>query len=237
VQALLSEIKLSGSGLVDSATAVRSGRLLRAGRIVQGQLGGSERALRVEAAVVGVEAGGGGRLAPVQVQDELARLFDMEKTLAFGLYRSMGIELTIAERERVAHHATENIDALLEFGWGLRAEDAGQVAQAAEHFRAATRLDPGFQDARQHATDDQALADAADVSTDQLAWAAVEESYPALHGPPLLLEGFRPPGTLMLGLDGVRVLLPDPILRSPGSEMLGLDGVTVPATLVIVIGH
>ncbi len=237
VQALLGEIKLSASGLVDPATAVRGGRLLRAERVVQGQLGGDERSLRIAAAVVPVVRGRGAPPPPIEVRDRLAGLFEMEKTLALGVYRSLGIELTVAERERVTHHATENIEALLEFGWGLQAEDAGQPAQAAEHFRRAWQLDPGFLDARQHATSDDALVEAASLTPNRLAQGARAEMPLTVLGPPLLLGGFRPRGTATLGLDPLRVLLPDPILRNPGAELLGLDGVTAPATLVIVIGH
>jgi len=235
VQALLNEIKLSGSGLVDPATAVRGGRLLRAGRIVQGQVGGSEQALRVAAAVVRADTLPG-KAAPIEVQDQLSRLFAMEKTLALGLYRSMGIELTVAERERVTHHATENVDALLEFGWGLQAEDEGDPGRAAEHFERAARFDPAFVDARRHGTNDRAIAAALPLTPQRLAQAGVTEIYPGVPAPPLL-EGVRPPGASTLGLDPLLVLLPDPIVRSPGSEMLGLDGVSVPATLIIVIGR
>lgn len=235
VQALLGEIKLSASGLVDPATAVRGGRLLRAGRIVQGQVAGSAQALRVVAAVVRADTLGR-RATPVEAQDQLARLFAMEKTLVLGLYRSMGIELTVAERERVTQHATENVDALLEFGWGLQAEDEGDPARAAQHFDRAAQFDPAFVDARRHGANDRAIAAALPLTPQRLAQAGVGEIYPGVPAPPLL-EGVRPQGASTLGLDPLLVLLPDPIVRSPGAEMLGLDGVTIPATLIIVIGR
>lgn len=239
VQALIAEIKLSGSGLVDSSTAVRSGRLLRASRIVQGQVGGTEQALRIAAAVTGVGGDAGRRRSPVQVQDALARLFDMEKAVALRLYGAMGIQLTVAERERVSRRATENLDALLEFGWGLEAEDAGQYGEAARRFARAAQLDPNFAEARRHAQEDGALAAAAGLSTDALARLAVGEA-PALAraavpAPPLMQAGFRPQAISTLGLDAIRTLLPDPIFRSGGPEVLGLDGVAAPATLVITI--
>ena len=55
IQALLDEMALQRSGQTDSSTGVQAGRLLRAGRIVQGsilQIGGSQ--VRVDAAVVDV---------------------------------------------------------------------------------------------------------------------------------------------------------------------------------------
>ncbi len=235
IQALLGEAKLSGSGLVDSATAVRSGRLLRAGRIVQGQLAGSEQALRILAAVTPVGGRVSGPRQPLELDDPLSRLFDMEKTLALRIYTSLGIELTVAERERVSHRATQNINALLEFGWGLEAEDAGNNTVAAEHFRRAAQLDPSFAAAAQHARDDEALADAAAMTPAQLAQQGETELRPAFPSPARLDPGLQPQAISTLGLDAVRVLLPDPILRNPGSEVLGLDGVVAPATLIIVI--
>ncbi len=235
IQALLSEAKLSASGLVDSATAVRSGRLLRAGRIVQGQVAGNEQALRIAADVVRVGGPDQGQLAQVQAQDALSRLFDAEKTVALGLYRSMGIELTVAERERVTQHATENIQALLEFGWGLEAEDAGRYAEAAEHYRRALRLDSHFKAAAQHAVLVDALAQASGTSTTELAQLAAAELYPTVPRPPLLQDEFRSQAISTLGLDAIRVLLPDPIFRNSGSEVLGLEGVAAPATLIVLV--
>src|SRR5689334_4278291 len=84
IQALLDELALQQSGRTDSATNVRAGRLLRAGRVVQGsilQLGGSQ--LRVEAAVLDVptaEVRGAAR-----AEAEVDRLFDLEKRIALGL--------------------------------------------------------------------------------------------------------------------------------------------------------
>lgn len=232
VQALVNEIKLSGSGLVDPATAVRGGRLLRAGRVVQGQVGGTDRALRIAAAVVRADTVAAEKAAPIELQDELDRLFAMEKSLALGLYQAMGVQLTVAERERVAHRATQNVEALLEFGWGLQAEDEGDPVRAADHFERAAQFDPGFVEARRWAAGERTLAAA--VSTGRLARAAGAELHPGVPGPSLM-DGFRTQGTATLGLDPVLVLLPDPILRSPSSEFLGLDAVAVPATLILII--
>ncbi len=234
VQALVNEIRLSGSGLVDPATAVRGGRLLRAGRVVQGQVGGTDQALRIAAAVVRADTVAVEKAAPIELQDELGRLFAMEKALALGLYQAMGVQLTVAERERVAHQATQNVEALLEFGWGLVAEEEGDPGGAADHFQRAAQFDPGFVEARRLAAGERALAGAAAVSTGRRARAAGAELRPGVPGPSLM-DGFRSQGTATLGLDPVLVLLPDPILRSPGSEFLGLDAVAVPATLILII--
>ncbi len=241
VQALLDEMKLSETGLVDSATAVRSGHLLRASRVVDGQIAGSSDALRIAAAVIGVGGNVAG-VSPVEVQDPVARLFDMEKQVALGLYSSMGIELTPAERERVEHRATQNLQALLEFGWGLEAEDAGRFAEAARHFHRAKALDPGFTQAGEAAQQADEQSAAAALSTDQLAAAASGELRVARFPTPSLVDRDIRTGAIsvvglyrIVGLDPVTVLLPDPIARNPGSELLGFDGLAAPARAIVIV--
>jgi len=119
---LLDEVALGQSGLVDATTAARGGRLLGAGRVVRGQVSGSEARLRLEAAVVRV--GAAGQPGTVSQEDAGARLFEMEKALAFQIYEEMGVSLTQAERERVGRRYTENLQALLGLaGWRLAAVD------------------------------------------------------------------------------------------------------------------
>src|SRR5690606_30460110 len=121
VQALIDEIQLAEAGLVDPATAARGGRLLGAGRIIQGSVGGTEQDLQLTAAVVGVTTGEP-QVESGRGPSPLARFFDAEKALALDIYRVLGIELTPAERERVNRRPTENVRALLLFGLGLEAE-------------------------------------------------------------------------------------------------------------------
>ena len=175
VQALLDELRLAEQGLVDPATAARSGRLLGAGRVVQGAIAGDTAALRLNAAVVGLGAGWDGRAAPVAVQDRLRRLLDLQKQLALGVYRALGIELTPAERERVERRPTENLQALLAYGLGLEAEERGEFAQAAAAYGRAAQLDGGFRLARQRRADATQAALAAATSTDALAARAEAE--------------------------------------------------------------
>lgn len=167
VQALLDEIQLAEEGLVDPATAARGGRLLGAGRIVQGSVGGTEQDLQLTAAVVGVTTGEP-QVESAQGSSPLARFFDAEKALALDLYRVLGIELTPAERERVNRRPTENVRALLLFGLGLEAEDIGNYQLAYNHFSQAATLDPSFTIARDRAAQAKLAADAAATSTTAL---------------------------------------------------------------------
>lgn len=148
IQALLAEIALGRTGRVDPATAARAGRILSAGRIIQGRVEGAADALRLEAYAVPVaRAVVSGD--PVRSSGALGTLFDMEKELALGLYEAMGIQLTAAERERVLRRPTANVQALLAFGLGLEASDGFRFREALGHLEAALAADPDFELARE----------------------------------------------------------------------------------------
>jgi tetratricopeptide (TPR) repeat protein len=213
VQALLDEVALGQTGMVDSATAARAGRLLRAERLVQGRIGeGAADALRLEALLVS-SVSGPGNSAPLAREAALARLLDAEKELALAIYAALGVELTAAERERVSRRMTENVQALLVFGLALEAQDAGDFREAAAQFRRAAELDPAFAAAVQGAEE----AEAAAMATEELAAAALEEI-----GPPFL------------ELAEIAAL---PLGRDPTSEALGSEGFDRPRTTIDIIIH
>ena len=169
VQMLLDEMALGESRWVDPSTAARSGHLLGARNIVQGQIEGGLERLALDAAVVTVTDPETGERRPLTVSDQGEELFAMETELALGIYESLGVSLTPEERERVTRRPTESIQALLAYGRGLEAVDEGNFAQAAEHFREAASLDPDFEEATEQAEEAEAEARVADASTDELA--------------------------------------------------------------------
>jgi TolB-like protein len=195
VQLLLDEARLADEGLVDPSTAVRSGRMLGAQRIIQGRIGGVEEAVELQAAVVNVLEAPDRRVDPVAEQDAVRHLFDMQKRLVLGLLPSLGVELTPAERARIARRPTENLQALLHYGMGLEAEDRGAYLDAAGYFGHAAALDAGFDLARSRAEAAARTAGAAAATTTELTqqafeavatteaeWAAVEELVPVAGG-------------------------------------------------------
>ena len=219
VQALLDELKLAQSGRVDTTTAARTGRLLGAGRIVQGRVEGGEASLSLQAAVLRVP-GEATRMNPLREQDQLARLFDLEKRLALGIYERVGIQLTDAERQRVLQQATTNVQALLALGFGLEAQDAGRYDEAAQHFARAVQLDPRFRLAARKLLQAEAQARAAALT-------------PALRAQLGFIE-FE----ALRRADVFRALeqfVPDPAVRDPAAEVLGTEGTTRRGTIDIVI--
>lgn len=216
VQALVDEMSLAESGMVDPGTAARGGRLLGAGRIVQGQIQGDQSRLRMEAAVVDV-ARADREMAPVAQENEAAQLFAMEKELAFQIYESLGIPLTAAERERVSRRFTENIQALLAYGRGLEASDAGRYQEARQHFQEAVSLDPDFSQAEEQAEEAGELASAEATTTAELAQVEV-----------------RTTADLDLARQ-VEAMARQATVREPAQEALGSEGVARTGTAVRII--
>jgi TolB-like protein len=220
VQALLTELSLGESGRVDPATAARSGRLLGAANLVQGRVEPSGSDLSVQAVVVSVP-GGRDVPSPVRETDALARIFDMEKRLALALYEQMGIQLTQAERERVTRQTTTNVQALLAFGFGLEAADAGQDVEAATHFVRALNLDPGFDLARAHWTKSDQSIRAAGTSANTLGRLGLAEAGS--------VSDWR------TRFEAVEALMANPAARDPAAEVLGAEGPGRRGTAEVVI--
>src|SRR5438046_3346614 len=94
VGSLLDELKLSQRARVDSATAARVGRMLRAERMVQGVAALTENGpVRMSASVV---RGDGQVRAGPEVNGTFKRLLDLEKELVLGLATQLCIQLTEA---------------------------------------------------------------------------------------------------------------------------------------------
>lgn len=222
VQVLLDEIGLVEEGLVDPATAARSGRLLGAERSVLGQLDASAEQITLEAAVI--RAADALREAePFSERDVLQQLFAAQKRLALELYQGLGVELTAAERERILEHRTESLEALLAFGRGLAEEDEGNYAAAAQHYRQAAQLDPGFEAAQVRA-DETELTAGTETAMPSAAVDVVAAGAPAD-------AGFQDQGFL----DQLEGLIPDPIARDAVAESQGTEGVGRMTLLEIII--
>jgi tetratricopeptide (TPR) repeat protein len=206
VQMLADEIALGASGRVDAATAARGGRLLGAAHVVQGHIGGGARALQLDARVARVTPGGaepaGGA---VEERGAVDALFTMQKALALGVFQRLGVQLTPDQRERVERRPTENLQAVLAYGRGLQAADAGDFDQAVRHFMEAAALDPGFAAARAQAAQSSGAARAATVTTAQLAAVAAA-------------------ATAVDPLAAVQSLVPSTGVRDPVAEALGREG-------------
>jgi TolB-like protein len=181
VQALSDELALSAAGRLEPSTAARSGRLLRAGSVLQGSLretGASPTpgALRLDANIVSTTTGE--ITASGSASDRLSQLVGAEKTVVLALLTREGIVLTPAEQRAIAERPTADLQAFLAFSRGLEAEDRGNSEQAARFFQQAARQDPSFRAARERTAFNQRIGAASRVTPARLA----ESLKPGLHG-------------------------------------------------------
>jgi tetratricopeptide (TPR) repeat protein len=230
VQALLDEMGLAATGRVDPATAVRSGRLLRASQVVQGSIAIDPTALELSAAVVGA-TGEPTPTAPI-TEASLDRLFDAETQLALALYESLGIELTVAERQRVEQRPTSNIQALLAWGEGLEAEDRGDFEAAASHYQRAAQLDPGFELAAERSVRVMGI-----VQSEAQGPTAIAQQASIDLGPPPTAPGLgatQPPPPSVPSLDAITNMTGDPMRRDAVAEALNVEGIALRTVLRIV---
>lgn len=148
VDALLRELSLAESGVVDPASAPRAGRILGARHLVLGTVSGDRSAeIRVDARLARTEDA---TVRPVvSGTASLDDVLEAEKTLAFRVFDALGVNLTPAERAAVERRPTRNLAALLAFGRGVRAEAELRLYEAVREYREAARLDPSFQQARE----------------------------------------------------------------------------------------
>ena len=147
LSALLEELQLGQTERVDQASAARVGRLVRAGRMVQGLAAIPEEGdTRLEATVV---LSDGEVRSPGALTGRLRDLLQMEKQLVVAIASQLGYTLSQAELQMILENGTQNLTAFLAYSEGLLAEDAGDYSAAAAHYARAVRVDPGFQAARE----------------------------------------------------------------------------------------
>jgi TolB-like protein len=151
MQAITDEINLSKTNQVDANTSVRAGKLIQAGRIVQGAINQvGPNGLAITSSVINTtDASQSGQTA--QQNGNLDQLFTLEKQLVFQIFDRLGVTLTPAERQLVDQRPTSSVQAFLAYSRGLMAEDEGRIDEAARYFDNARSIDPGFGAALQRA--------------------------------------------------------------------------------------
>lgn len=143
IQALLDEIKFGQSDIVNSSTAPRVGKLLKAGMVVSGNYNVTpNKDLKVDLGSWSVQTGE--RKSWVNDQGNLYDLFAIEKAVVFAFLQDNGIDLTKEEKEEIQYIPTQNLQAFLLFSRGLIQQDNGDYEKALIYFQKASELDPHF---------------------------------------------------------------------------------------------
>jgi tetratricopeptide (TPR) repeat protein len=145
LNALLQELELPPE-LLDPTSAARTGRLLRASRMVLGTLSvPMEEATHLGGTIV-LETGE--QVEPLALEGDLRDLFSLEKRFALQVAGDLGYQLSEAERQRVLENQPASLMAFLAFSRGLWEEDRGNFTNAAAYYREAVRVDPDYEEAR-----------------------------------------------------------------------------------------
>jgi TolB-like protein len=242
MQAILTEMRLADSSAADPRTALRSGRLLRASRVVQGTIAERGANLRVDAAVVDVATAGVAGSAGAT--DALNRLFDLEKQVVLSIFTSLGIQLSDQERAAINQRPTQNVQAFLAYSRGLEAEDRGDFNGAREAYGEAAGLDPSFRAAAQGASAAGDLSLAAQQTTAQVE-AVVVQNQGAESGSSVTEEARRdalqqatntvtPTQTVQTNTEQTQQQSVAPN-RQPGAETTNTQGPRPPTGTVVIV--
>ncbi len=147
LQALVQEIGLGMSGIIDPSTAPKMGKLLGASRFVNGALvtlPGQKIQLDysiAQAQTAQIEKSG-------KADGPLRQIFNLEKKLVFDVIDDMGIQLTEQERKAIQRIPTENLMAFIAYSKALDYEDQGKFDLAKKEYQKAIQLDPHFEKAQ-----------------------------------------------------------------------------------------
>ena len=140
VQYLLTEMKMGQTGIVETATAPRAGRLLGAENLIVGSLEPGSIAVKASVASTTTED----IVGAFSVTAEQEEFFLLEKEIVYNSLKILGVSLTADEERRVSEYHTKNLQATIYLGQGLDALDAGKWKEAKIFFKRALDEDPEF---------------------------------------------------------------------------------------------
>ncbi len=156
LQALLEEIELGSSGLVDAGTAPRIGRLVGARFLSGGDiLKGAITQLQVNPNLL--DASNETLVNQASAEGNLNDLIAIEKEILFDIIRQMEIVLSPDEKAELEKPISTSIPALMLLFRGIDASDHGNYAQAADLYEQALTQDPNLTPAKEALNEINAL--------------------------------------------------------------------------------
>ncbi len=150
LQAVLNELKIAKSGIVNPLSAPSAGKLVGAAKFTTGSiLDLDEEKMRIDAKVTHTESGK--QVSAVDTAGELASFYTLEKMLVFKLLCGLGYcpeSLDNQTRLAIDKIHTKNFKAFQHFSEGLDFFDEANYREAARSFVLALEEDPNFELAR-----------------------------------------------------------------------------------------
>ena len=147
LQALLEEMKLGQTGIVDPKMAPKVGKLLGAENVIVGSLSSGS----IRAATTLASTGKGTVKGSSAVSVGKDKFFELPAVIARDTAKIMGLALTDAESRAIGIPHTKAYNAVVYFGKALDALDAGKWKDAKDFFNMALKEDPAFGLAKQGA--------------------------------------------------------------------------------------
>lgn len=151
LQALLEELRLGTTGLVDQKTAPKVGRLLGAGKVATGTyLDTAQDQLRVDSVLA--ESTAARVLSTQEGSGKLQQFHELEKGLALAILRDLGYDEQRLQAtgvlDKIRRPHTTSLVAFTSYSHGLDAKDRGDYPTARGQFDQALTTDPNFEEAR-----------------------------------------------------------------------------------------
>ena len=140
MQALLQEMKLGQTGIVDPKTAPQIGRLIGAENLVVGTLSGE---ILVATTLASTNTRSIKGTATVTI--DKASFFEIPKSIVLDTAKIMRIKLTAEEISAIGKPHTKSYGAAIHYGMALDAMDAGNWENAQNLFAQALQADPQFE--------------------------------------------------------------------------------------------
>ena len=141
LQALIEEMGLAGSGLVETGTAPRIGKLSGAQWLVGGDItAGQASQLQIQSHLL--QTATQKILGDPIAKGELSNLFIMEKEILFEIIKLLKIKVTSEEKEKLETPLSTNINALIPLFQGIEESDRGNYKKASELYEKALKADP-----------------------------------------------------------------------------------------------
>jgi TolB-like protein len=142
IQALIDEMKLGQSGLVDEKTAPRFGRLAGVEHLVAGTMASTAPLLRVSTSIASTLKKD--VVGSFGVEGEMVKFFALEKEIVSQIVKTLKLSPTPAEKDALDRYHTKNLKAFICYGQGLDTLDGGNWKKARDFFTCAVVEDPQF---------------------------------------------------------------------------------------------
>lgn len=148
IQALVDEMAMSRSGIVDRKASPKTGRLLGARFVIGGDfLKGGKKPLKLSSDILNIarpEA-----MKTIFSEGSYEALLALEKELAFKIVKTLDIQLSPEEKEALKEPLSRNMRALAYLFRGIDLSDQGRYQTAKRCYDKALELDPSLAIAKQ----------------------------------------------------------------------------------------